>query len=204
LAVAYGARVPGRWFAARAGAALLAVALFALPLPLIVDGSGPAWQAGPLRFSARGMEVGLLLATRALTVVTLTLTVLATTPVESLMKAARSLGVPGLFVQVGLMTYRYLFVLSDELQRLRVAVRVRGFRNQASRHAYATVGRVAGSLLVRSHERAERVHQAMLCRGFDGRFRTLTDFRTRAADVLAFLVTAGCAVILAAVDRVAL
>jgi cobalt/nickel transport system permease protein len=59
-------------------------------------------------------------------------------------------------------------------------------------------------LLVRSHERAERVHQAMLCRGFDGRFRTLTDFRTRAADVLAFLVIAGCAVALAAVDRIAL
>jgi cobalt/nickel transport system permease protein len=204
LATARAACLPARWFAARTAAALLAIALFALPLPLIVEGPGPVWQAGPLRFSARGAEVGLLLAARALTIVTLTLTLLATTPIESLVKAARALGVPGLVVQVGSMTYRYLFVLSDELQRLRVAVRVRGFRNQASRHAYATVGRVAGSLLVRSHDRAERVHQAMLCRGFDGQFRTLTNFRTRLGDVLAFTIIAGCAVALVAVDRLVL
>jgi cobalt/nickel transport system permease protein len=82
-----------------------------------------------------------------------------------------------------------------------VAVRVRGFRNRAARHAYATAGRVAGTLLVRGHERAERVHQAMLCRGFDGQFRSLTAFRTRPADVLVFMLIAGSAVALAAVDR---
>jgi cobalt/nickel transport system permease protein len=52
---------------------------------------------------------------------------------------------------------------------------------------------VAGALLVRSHERAERVGQAMRCRGFDGRFRSLTAFRTRPADVTFFLLTAGAA-----------
>ncbi len=201
LALAAVARVPARWFAARAGTALAAVALFALPLPLLLDGPGPAWQWGPLRLSARGAELGLLLATRALTVVTLTLTLLATTPVDALGKAAHSLRVPGLLVQVGLMTYRYLFVLADELQRLRVAVRVRGFRNRTSPRAYGTVGRVAGALLVRGHERAERVHHAMRCRGFDGRFRSLAAFRTRPADVAAFLLVAGAAAGLVALDR---
>jgi cobalt/nickel transport system permease protein len=46
------------------------------------------------------------------------------------------------------------------------------------------MGHVTGTLLVRGYERGERVAQAMRCRGFDGRFRSLTDFRTTRYDVL--------------------
>ena len=58
------------------------------------------------------------------------------------------------------------------------------------------------ALLVRGFERAERVGHAMRCRGFDGRFRTLTEFRTRPADVVAFLALFGAAVGLWLLDRV--
>jgi cobalt/nickel transport system permease protein len=202
LILALAARLPLRWFATRAGAVLVVVSLFALPLPLLLDGPGPAWQWGPVRISAHGAEVGLLLAARALTIVTVTLTLLATTPADALLKAAHSLGVPGLLVQIGLLTYRYLFVLGDELHRLRIAVRVRGFRNQPSRHAYRTAGQVAGTLLVRGHERADRVHHAMRCRGFDGHFRSMHAFHTRSADVAVFLLIAGTAIGLTLLDRV--
>jgi cobalt/nickel transport system permease protein len=51
---------------------------------------------------------------------------------------------------------------------------------------------------VRSSERAERVGQAMRCRGFDGRFRALHEPRTEPADVLFFaLVVGGAAGLLA-------
>jgi cobalt/nickel transport system permease protein len=110
---------------------------------------------------------------------------LVSAPLDATLKAAHALLVPGLLIQLGLLSYRYLFVLGDELDRLRVALRVRGFRNRASRHGYRTVGHAAGTLLVRGYERAERVSAAMRCRGFDGRFRSLADFRTRLVDVLA-------------------
>ena len=84
-----------------------------------------------------------------------------------------------------------MFLLLDELNRLRVALRVRGFRNAMTGHAYRTVGQVTGTLLVRGSDRAEWVAQAMRCRGFDGRFRTLTTFRTRPADVVLFVLLAG-------------
>jgi cobalt/nickel transport system permease protein len=71
---------------------------------------------------------------------------------------------------------------------MRIAVRTRGYRNRPSRHSYRTIGNVAGTLLVRSAERAERVSQAMRCRGFDGQFRSLTEFRTTLPDVLFFIV----------------
>jgi cobalt/nickel transport system permease protein len=100
---------------------------------------------------------------------------------------------PGLLVRLADLTYRYVFVLAGELDRLRIALRVRGFRARPGGHTYRTIGHVAGTLLVRGYEQAERVEQAMQCRGFDGRFRTLTDFRTRPADVAGFLLIAAIA-----------
>src|SRR5581483_9166972 len=93
-----------------------------------------------------------------------------------------------------LLAYRYAFLLADELRRLRVALRVRGFRARADRHGYRTLGHVVGAVLVRGADRADRVADAMRCRGFDGRFHTLTAFRTTAADVVScLLVVAGVA-----------
>lgn len=197
------ARLPWRWYTARLGSLALFLVLFLLPLPFLLTDEGPTWGWGYLQISRRGLTVALVLAGKALTIVSLMLVLLATAPLDSTLKGARALGVPGVLVQVALLTYRYLFLLGDELARLRIALRVRGYRNRASRHSYRTIGHVAGTLLVRGYERAERVGHAMRCRGFDGQFRTLSAFQTRAVDVLAFLllVLAGAGVWW--VDRVA-
>ncbi len=185
LLLAWLGRVSRRWLLARLGALAGALVLFALPLPLLVRGD-PAWAWGPVQFSLEGARLGLLVALKALTVGVLVLVLLATAPLDATLKAAHALRVPGLLVQLAMLSYRYLFVLADELLRLRIALRVRGYRNRANWHSYRTIGHVAGTLLVRGYERGERVGQAMRCRGFDGQFRSLTAFRTRWADVLAF------------------
>ena len=184
------ARLPWRWALERLGGVALFLALFTLPLPFLLDGDGPALMIGPVRASWVGTRAALLLAAKALTILTAMLSLLAAGPLETTLKAACSLRVPALLVHLALMTYRYVFLLADELQRMRIGLRVRGFRNRATGRSYRLVGNLAGVLLVRGFERAERVGQAMRCRGFDGVFHTLTVFRTRPADVLAFVVLA--------------
>lgn len=194
LALAFLGRLPRRWFLQRLGAAALFFALFALPLPWLIGGDGPGWMWGPIRLSQRGFEAALLLSAKAIALVSLFLTLQATASLETTFKAARALRIPGLLVQLALLTYRYVFVLAEELRRLRIALRVRGYRNRVRRHSYRTAGHIAGTLLVRGYERAERVGQAMRCRGFDGQFRSLIAFTTRPADVAAFfLFVAGAA-----------
>jgi cobalt/nickel transport system permease protein len=200
LLLAFLARLPPRWFLQRLGALVLFLALFTLPLPLLLADDGPGWTWRTLHFSLHGVEVALLLCAKAVTIVTFLLIVQATASLEATLKAAHSLRMPGLLVQLGLLSYRYLFVLTDELGRLRIALRVRGYRNRVSRHSYRTAGHVAGTLLVRGYERAERVGQAMRCRGFDGQFRSLTSFSTRPLDVLVFLLLTASATALAAWD----
>jgi cobalt/nickel transport system permease protein len=188
LLLAAVARLPLRWYLERLGALALFLMVFAGPLPFLVRGEGAVWQWGPLSVSERGTLVGLLLCTKAVTLVTLVMVVLATAPLDATLKAAHALRVPGLLIHLGLLSYRYLFVLADELARLRIALRVRGYRNRAGWHSYRTLGHLAGAVLVRGQERAERVAQAMRCRGFDGRFRSLTAFHTTGTDVLVFVV----------------
>ncbi len=193
-------RLPWRWCAARLGPVLLFVAVFAVPLIFLPGKDAAVWKVGPASLSLSGATTALVLFCKAAALVLLALVVLATAPLDATLKAAHDLYVPGLLVQLAILSYRYVFVLAEELGKLRVALRVRGYRNRADLHCYRTIGSVTGGLLVRGWEQGERVGHAMRCRGFDGRFRSLSGFHTTVADVLTFVVVAGAAVGIVAAD----
>jgi cobalt/nickel transport system permease protein len=201
LALAALGRLRARWLFGRLLAALAFAALFAVPLPFLLWQEGSAWTWGPFLVSPYGVRAAVLLLAKAATLITLFLIGLATAPLDANLKAAHALFAPSLLIHLTLLTYRYLFVLGGELARLRIALRVRGYRNRATLHSYRTIGQAAGTLLVRGYERAERVGQAMRCRGFDGRFRSLTNFHTTWTDVATFLAVVAAAAGLLALDR---
>ncbi len=196
------ARLGSHWVSNRLLVLALALLPFLVVLPLTLAGEGPTWKMFGVSWSLHGIQVTLTLLFRAVAITLVGLVLLSATPFHDLLAAAQKLWVPALLMQLTLLSYRYVFLMVDELERLRVAVRVRAFRNRAQRHAYRTVARVMGALLVRSHARAERVSQAMQCRGFAGQFHTLTKFHTRRADVLGFLLLAMLAVGLVCLDLV--
>ena len=177
--------LPLSWYVRRLGALSLFLALFVLTATFLIKDHGPSLQIGPISASFAGLVFGVMTLAKALAIGTFVLVLLATGPLDATFKAAHALYVPGLLVQLVMMMYRYVFVFAGELLRMRVAMRVRGYRNRFNRHSYRTIGHVAGTLLVRGYERSERVGQAMRCRGFDGRFRSLVSFRTTARDILA-------------------
>ncbi len=194
------ARLPWRWFAVRLGTALLIPAFLVIWIPLTVRPGDATFDVYSMALSETGLVHAAVLLMKAACIVSLALVVLATAPLQDTFKAAQFLRIPGWLVQVALLAYRYVFVLAEEFVRLRTALRVRGYRNRAGLHGYRTIGQVAGTLLVRGHERSERVAQAMRCRGFDGRFRSLHDFRTRGRDVLFFAAAIGGAAAVLAWD----
>jgi cobalt/nickel transport system permease protein len=197
------ARLPARWLLWRLGSVALVLGFFVLWLPFVRPNGEMPWQLGLLALSPSGVQLAALLLLKALTVVALMLTLLASAPIQETFAAAHRLRVPGILVHIVLLTYRFIFSAADEFARLRIALRVRGFRNRADLHSYRTVGQVAGTLLVRSHDRAERVGQAMRCRGFDGIYRTLDSWRTRPIDCVAFGLIVGGAVAIGVWDLLA-
>jgi cobalt/nickel transport system permease protein len=193
LALVLLARLPLRWYLARLAPVTLLLIPFAGVLPFVATGDGPTWSIGPIGLSEPGVIAAARLCLKAIGIVTLMVVLfVAATPADSF-HAAQALHVPALLVQLIVLTYRYLFLLIEELGRLRIALRVRGYRHRSRLPSYRLTGQVAGILLVRSHERAERVGQAMRCRGFAGRFHSLRVFHTAPADVLFFCVMTGSA-----------
>lgn len=197
LSLALVGRVPAAWLLRRLGVVALVVGFFVVWLPWFPASTEDVFRFGGIRLSQAGCQQAAVILVRTLALVTFLLVLWATTDDADLFKAAHALYLPGLVVQLTALTYRYVFLLAEEFARLRVALRVRGFRNRMNRHAYRTIGRVAGSLLVSSHDRAERVAQAMRCRGFDGTYRTLHTFGASAADVVtsASLILAAAALL---------
>ena len=94
------------------------------------------------------------------------------TPFPRLLAAMGRLGAPAVLVATLHFMYRYLFVLADELGRMAQARRARSFR-RAGRLDWGLLTGLIGVLLVRSLERGERVHAAMVARGWDGTIRGL-------------------------------
>ncbi|HMB07011.1 MAG TPA: CbiQ family ECF transporter T component, partial [Isosphaeraceae bacterium] len=101
-----------------------------------------------------------------------TLVLVNVTPFRMLLVAMRRLGVPRVLVATLQFMYRYLFVLTDELDRMAQARRSRTFR-RSGRLDWGLLTGLIGTLFLRAFERGERVHAAMLARGWDGTIRTL-------------------------------
>ena len=111
--------------------------------------------------------------------------------------AMESLHFPSRLVFIFIFSLRFIHVIAQEWTTLTQAARLRGFRPSTSRRGYSTLACLLGILLVRANERATRVHEAMLLRGFSGHFRSAARFRTGSRDaVLAACVALGIAGVL--------
>lgn len=106
---------------------------------------------------------------RFILTVTAALTLIALTGFNSVCEALLKLRVPKPFVVQLLFSYRYLFVLTDEAQRMDRARSLRSFHSGAMK--YKIFISIVGHLLLRTLDRAERIYRSMCCRGFDGHFR---------------------------------
>lgn len=198
------ARLPAKWVRGRLALFALPALPFLLVLPFTLDTLGPGWDVGPVRVSERGLVVGAAVLCRCLAIGCVALVLLGTAPVHHTLAAAHKLAVPGLLVLLVGLAYRYAFLLAAELRQVRVALRTRGFRLKPNRHGYRTTGYVVGAVLVRGSDRADRVTEAMRCRGFDGRFHTALTFRTTAADIISFAAVVAAVTALLIWDRLAL
>jgi cobalt/nickel transport system permease protein len=197
-------RLPGRWIRGRLAIFAFAALPFLLVLPFTLDTDGTGWDVGPVRVSERGLVVGCAVFARCLAIGCLALILIGTAPLHHTLAAAHKLKVPGLLVLLTGLAYRYAFLLAAEMRQIRVALRTRGFRMRANRHSYRTIGHVTGAVLVRGADRAERVSEAMRCRGFDGTFHTIDTFRTTAADIISFAAFVAVVVGLIFWDRLVL
>ncbi len=144
-------------------------------------------RVGSLSITREGIFYCLIITWKSNLIFLASLLFLSTSPVFHLVHALHHLRLPSKLVQLFYFTYRYIPVIYGEYNRLREAMRVRGFKPGNNLHTLRTTGYLVGMLLLRSQERSERVYQAMLARGFQGIFWNFHHFAWKRKDTL-FLV----------------
>ncbi|MGF1480673.1 MAG: cobalt ECF transporter T component CbiQ [Cyanophyceae cyanobacterium] len=132
------------------------------------SGTTVLFEIGPLPVKQEGVEAVLLIATRFLCILTVSLILFGTAPFMTSVQAMRSLRLPEVIADMTLLAYRYLEEFSDTQKTMRRAMQMRGFDNRFSVKTIRILSGLAGSLLIRSYDRSERVYQAMRLRGYGG------------------------------------
>ena len=168
LAVVGASRVPPVYLAKRMAIEVPFV-LFAVLVPFVAQ--GPQVEVQVLGLGVSLSEPGLVAAGGLLMKGTLgvlaSLTLAATTEPEDVLRGLQRLRMPDLIVQIMGFMIRYLDVVTGEMGRMLVAMRSRGCDPRSPRH-WPALARSLGALFIRSYERGERVHLAMLSRGYTG------------------------------------
>ena len=140
--------------------------LFALAMPFIA--TGPRTQVLGIGMSVEGLYGAWNMLAKATLGVVCSILLAATTEIRDLLTGLHRLRMPALLVQIMTFMVRYADVVTDEMRRMRIAREARGFVARDLRQL-PVLARSAGALFIRCYERGERVHLAMLSRGYDGR-----------------------------------
>lgn len=165
LAVAVGlAEIPVGFFLRRLSIEIPFV-IFALAMPFV--GTGPEVEVGPLVLSVPGLWGAWNVLAKATLSVGASVVLTATTEVADLLAGFDRLRAPRLLTAIAGFMIRYLEVAVVEISRVRIAIAARlGDRSRPGEAA--TLATVSGTMFIRAYERGERVHNAMLARGYGG------------------------------------
>lgn len=140
--------------------------LVAAVLPFVA--TGERIDVGPVSLAVEGLRGGLTLALKVILSAASAVIFAATTEPGHLVRGLDQLRLPQPLVQILAFMLRYLEVVTDEVRRMSIALASRGFRARSPRH-WPVLARTMGALFIRSFERGERVHLAMVSRGYAGR-----------------------------------
>ncbi|HOI08778.1 MAG TPA: cobalt ECF transporter T component CbiQ [Deltaproteobacteria bacterium] len=165
--------------------------LFLLPFAVLIGIFNPLFDReavlfiGPVAVSG-GMVSFLSIIIRFTLTVLAALILVAITGFNGVCLALERLKVPGVFCVQLMMLYRYIFVLSNEALKMARARELRSFGKQGK--GFRPFASLIGHLLLRTWDRAQRVHMAMLSRGFQGEFYVRRPLTLKAHDVAFCLV----------------
>ena len=172
-----------------------AVNIFLLFLWCITPWTTPGhavWSLGPLTVTREGLWLSLLVSLKANAICAVFTALTTGMDIATLGHALRGLGCPRRLVWLILFMGRYIRVIHGEWHSLMTAARLRCFVPKSNAHTWRTLATLLGLLLVRSHDRARRVHEAMLLRCFTGSFRALDAFAWRGRDTAFTVALLGC------------
>jgi len=163
------------------------VLFFVLALFVVISLTVPGSLLVRLSFlsiSREGVKLSLLISLRAISAALLIFPMIGTTRFNLTLKALQKIKIPDKLIQLLMFTYRYIFLFLDEEKRIFIGANSRGWVRKTNLSSLKTMGNLVGMLLVHSFERTERIRDAMLSRGYNGRLKILDEFTLSPKDFI--------------------
>jgi cobalt/nickel transport system permease protein len=149
----------------------------------------------------QGMAFALMFMLRVATCVSIAVLLVLTTQRDVLFKSLRSLYVPKVYVLTLDMCYRYIFLLMDAVRDFYTAKKSRTITTLPLREEQKWVAGRIGYVLVKSLDTSERVHKAMISRGFNGDVKLMHDYNMRRRDYATIVAMSAFSVILVLISQ---
>jgi cobalt/nickel transport system permease protein len=138
---------------------------FAILMPFF--GTGERFEIGPLNLYRESLLAAAGIVLKGTLGVLSAVVLSSSTTARELLRGLERLHLPKLMVQIAAFMLRYVNVISDEMTRMKIARESRGFIATGLKD-WKVLAIAASALFIRSYERGERVHLAMLSRGYTG------------------------------------
>jgi cobalt/nickel transport system permease protein len=151
---------------------------------------GPTNHVGSLTLpesiyiTRQGVYAASIFIMRVATCVSAAVLLFLTTPQQILYKSLRTVGVPKIYVFTLEMTNRYIFLLMDLVRDMHFAKKARTIKAGGMFDEQKWVGGRIGYTLIRSMDISEKVHMAMISRGFNGDVKVMQEFRIHKRDYI--------------------
>lgn len=165
---------------------------FAILMPFF--GTGEKFEIIGIEVYREGLLAGTSIVVKGTLGVLAAVILSTTTTAREILRGLERLKLPAVMVQIASFMLRYVNVISDEMERMKVARESRGFVATGIKH-WKVLATSAAALFIRSYERGERVHLAMLSRGFDGNLPTLATDKVTSRHWMSALAVPGAALV---------
>ena len=191
VATAYASKIPLALLFKRALIEIPFI-FFAILMPFF--GTGDKFEIAGVEVYREGLLAGTSIVVKGTLGVLAAVILSTTTTAREILRGLERLKLPAVMVQIASFMLRYVNVISDEMERMKVARESRGFVATGIKH-WKVLATSAAALFIRSYERGERVHLAMLSRGFDGNLPMLETDKVTARDWISALAVPGAALV---------
>lgn len=157
---------------------------------------GPVGLPESIYVTKQGLLSALTFTIRVATCVSAIVLLFLTTPQERLFKSFRCLGVPRVYVLTLDMCYRYIFLFVDVIRGMFTAKKSRTIRYGGTLAEQRWVAGRIGYTMIKTLDLSDKVHKAMISRGFNGDVKIMEDFRFRPRDFVATAVVLAFSILL--------
>lgn len=170
-------------------------------LPFIILMAIPILLGGGFPPNKERIILAQLLAFKGLNALSIMFIMFFSQPVPELLNALSYMNIPGFLITIIFLSWRYVFLLGERLNRLYKALVSRLFKPGFNRDSFKAYGQVMGGMLIKSIDTSDKVYRAMASRGFDGTMPTSKPREIKILDILKSVILISSVILLNVIEK---